>query len=129
LWLHAGSGSPAKNVPLAWLAARARAWLAAHPGGRLVTSFGEADLALRAPLAALLAGLPVTELVLPLLTELRARLAAEATAYLGADTGVTHLAATLGIPTEALFVTTDPAVWRPLGPAVRVVRWSLTLDP
>jgi ADP-heptose:LPS heptosyltransferase len=94
-----------------------------------VTSFGEADLALQAPLATLLAGLPVREVVLPPLAELRAQLAAEATAYLGADTGVTHLAAALGIPTEALFVTTDPAIWRPLGPAVRVGRWTPQLPP
>lgn len=129
LWLHPGSGSAAKNVPLPWLAARSRAWLAEHPDGRLVVSYGEADLALQAPLAALLAGLPVHARVLPDLSELRDCLAAEATAFLGADTGVTHLAAALGIATEVLFVSTDPAIWRPLGPAVRVCRWHPGLDP
>ena len=42
--------------------------------------------------------------------------------YVGNDSGVTHLAAGLGVPTVAVFGPTDPAVWRPLGPRVRVVR-------
>lgn len=37
-------------------------------------------------------------------------------AYLGNDSGVTHLAAALGIPTIALFGPTDPTVWGPRGP-------------
>jgi hypothetical protein len=45
-----------------------------------------------------------------------------ARAYVGADTGPTHLAAQLGVPTLALFGPTDPAVWGPVGPLVRVVR-------
>jgi hypothetical protein len=41
--------------------------------------------------------------------------------FIGADSGPTHLAAQLGIPTIALFGPTDPAVWSPSGPQVRVV--------
>jgi ADP-heptose:LPS heptosyltransferase len=41
--------------------------------------------------------------------------------YLGNDSGVTHLAAMLGIPTTAIFGPTDPAIWRPLGPFVNVI--------
>lgn len=44
-----------------------------------------------------------------------------ASAYIGNDAGMTHVAAFLGIPTVAIFVTTDPAVWRPLGPRVAAV--------
>lgn len=40
---------------------------------------------------------------------------------IGCDTGPTHLAAQLGLPTLALFGPTDPAVWAPVGPRVRVV--------
>lgn len=39
----------------------------------------------------------------------------------GADTGPTHLAAQLGVPTLALFGPTDPAIWGPRGPAVRIL--------
>jgi ADP-heptose:LPS heptosyltransferase len=42
--------------------------------------------------------------------------------YLGHDTGITHLAAALGVPTLALFGPTDPAVWAPPGPHVFVVK-------
>ena len=43
-------------------------------------------------------------------------------AYLGHDSGPTHLAAMLGLPTLALFGPSDPAVWAPLGPRVSVLR-------
>ena len=42
--------------------------------------------------------------------------------YLGNDSGITHLAALLGIPTIALFGPSDPATWRPVGPEVVVIR-------
>jgi ADP-heptose:LPS heptosyltransferase len=41
--------------------------------------------------------------------------------YLGNDSGITHLAAMLGIPTIALFGPTDPAIWQPPGPSVEVI--------
>lgn len=42
--------------------------------------------------------------------------------YIGNDSGISHLAAATGIPTIVLFGPTDPAVWAPRGPNVRVVR-------
>ncbi len=42
--------------------------------------------------------------------------------YLGNDSGITHLAAMLGVPTLALFGPTDPHVWQPPGPSVRVIQ-------
>jgi heptosyltransferase-3 len=50
-----------------------------------------------------------------------ARFLAGARAYIGNDSGITHLAAAVGIPTIALFGPTDPAVWAPRGKAVRVI--------
>jgi hypothetical protein len=44
-----------------------------------------------------------------------------AAGYIGGDTGPTHLAAQLGIPTLALFGPTDPRTWSPIGPAVHVL--------
>lgn len=41
--------------------------------------------------------------------------------YVGNDSGPTHLAARLGVPTLALFGPTDPRVWAPMGPAVTVL--------
>ncbi|MBT5873470.1 MAG: glycosyltransferase family 9 protein, partial [Candidatus Latescibacteria bacterium] len=37
------------------------------------------------------------------------------------DTGITHLAAALGVPALALFGPTDPAVWGPRGRTVRIL--------
>ncbi|GCE48375.1 ADP-heptose:LPS heptosyltransferase [Thermosporothrix hazakensis] len=45
-------------------------------------------------------------------------------AYLGNDTGITHLAALLGIPTLALFQASDPRLWRPLGQKVHIITIS-----
>jgi hypothetical protein len=42
--------------------------------------------------------------------------------YLGHDSGITHLAAMLGIPTVALFTESNAVQWHPLGPAVQVVQ-------
>lgn len=39
----------------------------------------------------------------------------DADVYVGNDSGMTHLAAALGVRTVAVFGPTDPQVWRPLG--------------
>lgn len=41
--------------------------------------------------------------------------------FIGNDSGPTHLAAALGIPTIALFGPTDPRIWAPLGPLVHTL--------
>lgn len=46
---------------------------------------------------------------------------ATADAYIGNDSGITHLATAIGLPVIALFSTTDPAVWAPRGVHVRVL--------
>jgi heptosyltransferase III len=52
--------------------------------------------------------------------------------YLGNDSGITHLAAMLGVPTVAIFGPTDPAIWRPIGRFVKVLQGhtleDVTLD-
>jgi ADP-heptose:LPS heptosyltransferase len=122
LWLHPGSGSPAKSIPPAELAEFALQERHS-PGMPLIVSFGEADTGLRTPVRKAFAqkGLSFEEVVCPSLRELRRRLEQDAGAFVGPDTGVTHLAAALGIPVTAVFRVTDPAIWRPVG-RVRVVR-------
>lgn len=46
---------------------------------------------------------------------------ARASGYVGHDSGVTHLAALLGVPTVAMFGPTDPRRWSPWGPYVSVI--------
>ncbi len=50
-----------------------------------------------------------------------ASIIAGSTVVVGNDAGMTHVAAAVGTPTVAIFGATDPTVWRPLGPNVRVV--------
>jgi heptosyltransferase-3 len=46
---------------------------------------------------------------------------ATACVYIGNDSGITHLAAAVGTPVVALFGPTDPRIWAPRGPQVRVI--------
>jgi ADP-heptose:LPS heptosyltransferase len=50
-----------------------------------------------------------------------ARWIARARAYVGNDSGITHLAAAVGTPVVALFGPTDPVIWSPRGLKVRVI--------
>ncbi len=63
---------------------------------------------------------------LPVLKDLPLRLAAgviaEADLYVGHDSGLTHLAAALAVPTVALFGPTDVARWAPRGQKVIPLR-------
>jgi heptosyltransferase-3 len=46
---------------------------------------------------------------------------ASARAYLGNDSGIAHLAAAVGTPVAAVFLTTDARVWSPRGSRVEVL--------
>ncbi|MFC1895585.1 glycosyltransferase family 9 protein [Thermodesulfobacteriota bacterium] len=50
-------------------------------------------------------------------------------AFIGNDSGVTHLAAWLGVPTVAIFGPSDPVRWQPLGGSVILLRTSLECLP
>ncbi|MBU61202.1 MAG: hypothetical protein CMI26_01715 [Opitutae bacterium] len=120
LWLHPGSGSTEKNIPLSVFVGQAEAWLADDDKGRVVFSFGEADEKLEEEIHAIdLAFHERVELVQPVsnsdLTEL---LLEKAIHFMGNDSGPCHLAAALGISTHVFFRTTDPKIWHPLGPQV-----------
>jgi ADP-heptose:LPS heptosyltransferase len=47
--------------------------------------------------------------------------------YIGNDSGLTHLAGMLGLPTLALFGPSDPIIWCPPGPSVTVL-YAQTLE-
>ncbi len=117
VWVHPGSGSPRKNASLEFF----RQELLKRDPPKVLLSFGEADQDLLEPAQEVFADLPAQFVVMPTLTRLRRRLEAEAMEYIGNDSGVTHLAAALGIPTTVVFVSTAPEIWRPPGRAVSVV--------
>lgn len=49
--------------------------------------------------------------------------------YIGNDSGMTHLAAAVGVPTVALFGPSDPEIWGPRGKKVAIVRKELDCSP
>lgn len=51
-------------------------------------------------------------------------LMSQASLYLGNDSGITHLAAACTTPTIALFGPTDPQIWGPQGPRVKIICWQ-----
>lgn len=119
--LHAGSGGAAKRWPPERFAELARRLIADNYRPLLVEGPADAQVT-AAALAALgteVEGVPVARgLSIGALAALLRRCAA----YVGNDSGVSHLAALAGVPTLALFGPSDPALWAPLGPRVRVLR-------
>lgn len=114
--VHPGSGGRRK----CWPAPRFATLIARLQAPVLVVE-GPADSdACRALVDALPASVPVIRATgVPLLR--LAALLVECRGFLGNDSGVSHLAAALGVPTVAVFGPTDPAVWAPLGSNVSVV--------
>lgn len=112
--LHPGSGGRKKNYPLPqFLEAACRL---ESQGRSIAWSLGPAEEGFTLPQRA--CTLPHCSLV-----DLAAILA-RADLYIGNDSGISHLAAAMGCPTIVLFGPTDPQVWCPLGPSVKVLTGS-----
>ena len=121
-WLaaHPGSGSERKNWPEAKWRDFLWQFLTGTPHQVLLVG-GEAE---GDRLARLAAGMSGGRLVLARslpLADLAVRLAA-CQAFLGHDSGITHLAAALGVPSVVLWGETKEAIWRPQGEHVRLLR-------
>jgi ADP-heptose:LPS heptosyltransferase len=111
--VHPGAGSAAKRWPAAAFAEA----LAGRRNVEIVVHEGPADAAPAADLAARLPGARrLREPDLPALAGALARCAA----YLGNDSGVSHLAAAVGTPSVVVFAAANLA-WRPWAPAARVL--------
>jgi len=114
LAVHPGSGSPSKN----WPADRFARLLDAIGAERFLLVEGPADAEAVAALRVRRGAVTARGLTPRVLGAALAR----AGAFVGNDSGVTHLAAAWGAPTVALFGPTDPGVWSPVGPRVTVLR-------
>lgn len=118
--LHPGSGSERKNWPEArW--AELLAHLAERTEARLLLVGGEAEGERLQHLAAALRPSRREVLQSRPLPELAARLQT-CRVFVGHDSGITHLAAALGLPTLALWADTVEEVWRPQGQRVTIVK-------
>jgi len=123
LLLHPGSGDRAKDLPVStWrvVVADLSRELGCPP--RILLGPVEQE---RGPA---LSGWSAEQCTCSSLGELLAELAGAAL-LLGNDSGVTHLAAALGIPTVAVFGPSDPRIWRPLGGRVSVVSSGRVCSP
>lgn len=116
--VHPGSGSLKKNWPVEHWLEVVESLRAEIPGIRLVFITGEAEEA-RGALQMLPAEADHWHM-LPL-SELAGKLG-ECHAFLGHDSGISHLAAACGVPCLLLFGPTDPELWAPPQSQVRVVR-------
>ena len=114
--VHPGSGSPAKN----WPAERWIEWIKRQDRPVRVL-IGEVERE-RLPADVLARFAAVAEVVEPATLPTLVDALTGVGGFVGHDSGPTHLAAMLGLPTLALFGPTDPAVWSPLGPRVTVLR-------
>lgn len=117
--LHPGAGSAAKR----WAAARfktlARAILQDNRASLLLIE-GPAEPGMATELARALPAprvMPAVSLPLPTLAAVLTR----CMAYVGNDSGISHLASALGIPSVVLFGPTNPRHWAPLGDLVRIL--------
>ena len=115
---HVGSGSPAKNWPVpCWSALAAKL---EEQFDELLLVSGEADemataefvRTFRSSKLRVRSNLSILDLAHELAT---------GDLFIGHDTGVTHIAAALAVPTIALFGPTDPMIWCPLGEHVTMV--------
>ena len=119
LALHPGSGSEHKNWPEQnWR--KLVAYLLDHSPLNLLLVGGEAEGAQLQRLAKDLLAERVQLAQHVPLSELAPRLA-KCNGYIGHDSGVTHLASALGLPTLVLWAKSDEKIWRPLGERVRVL--------
>lgn len=116
--LHAGSGSPHKCADPGLFASAMRAW---HSRGvSTVLLAGPADAE---HLAAVTKGCTVPPMIVRG-CDLRtvAGVLQHAALYVGYDSGITHLAAALGLAVIGLYGPTDPTRWAPREVNVRILR-------
>jgi heptosyltransferase-3 len=117
--IHPGSGSPTKNWP-----AERFLELITHLqslGKTVRVTLGEVELERWPPelIQKFDSTAPTVRPAsyLDLLAEIQ-----KSSAFIGNDSGPTHLAAILGLRTLAIFGPTDPSVWQPQGPRVMAIQ-------
>jgi ADP-heptose:LPS heptosyltransferase len=120
--IHPGASGKRKRWSAANFAAMA-VRLAEQKGMRILLAEGPLDGSACDEVANLLAASSVKDepprLRLGNLRQLSAVLG-QCALYVGNDSGITHLAAASGTSTLAIFTATNPKVWAPRGPMVRV---------
>lgn len=120
--IHPGAGSPRKRWPLSGFREVALQLEALRLSPEFVIGPAEQDLL--PALAGRSATVHHPAGSLDLLALLRS-----AAAYIGNDSGVSHLAAWAGVPSVVIFGPSDPVRWRPRGQSVAIVQPLLDCRP
>ena len=124
LVLSPGSGAREKNWPMDFYSAVAKWWEKSFLGESLVVlgpvEEERGEIGGRWDPALVLRGLGLAKL---------AAVISRCDLYLGNDSGVTHLAAALGVETVALFGPTNPTQWAPRGNRVTVITQNVECSP
>lgn len=120
--LHPGSGSLKKNLPVALWIAAGRALADDFPQVRLALITGEAEheRGITARVQEGWRGLDYLHWDQLRLTTLAGHVSGAA-AFIGHDSGISHLAAACGVPCLLFFGPTDPLTWAPRNAGVQVV--------
>ncbi len=122
IWIHPGSGSVTKNIPFSFYKNLAEDWLRKSIQNEATFCFGEAD-------QAILDSFEPQSFVFPkrvhfahpsTVEEYKNMLTSGIAQFWGNDSGPSHLAANLGIPTNVCFQSTHSEIWKPTGPRVTI---------
>ena len=120
--IHPGSGGAFKCWPLAHFAEVITAlWRQSIP---VLLLAGPADIERLSALLQLIGTPPTSALLQTVVNAPLVEIAEHLrhyNVYFGNDSGITHLAAMLGIPTIVLFGPSSPTMWKPVGPDVQVL--------
>ena len=120
--LHPGSGGASKCWPIEYFAQAIKVLWQQNMSVLLLAGLADAE---RLTSLLRLIGTPPASLLLKIMVNYPLVEVAEyvqhCKAYLGNDSGITHLAAMLGIPTIVLFGPSNPTMWKPIGPDVHVI--------
>lgn len=133
--IHPGSGSKKKNWPIQRFIETIR-YLLCNPHIKLLIIYGpaEEETGVEAMFNHALLSIQkifwdrinfVRNIPLPRLAAILNRV----DCFLGNDSGITHIAAAVGIPTAAIFGPTDPDVWAPRGENIRIIRNESPCSP
>ncbi len=120
--VHCGSGSPRKNWPARFFAEVCQRILAKRRASVICVS-GEADAAATAEFLLRLGRVNVWEAQNLKLTSLAGALS-QCQLFLGNDSGISHLAAAVGVPSVVLWFPGSSPVWQPRGENVRIIPFN-----
>ena len=116
--IHPSSGSPKKNPPLEFFL-EIKEFLDAF-GMESIFLLGEAEEHLKKTLKPSVFSLSPIWIAKALKT---------AKLYIGLDSGISHLASYVGVPSVVIYGPTDPIVWKPIGRKVFQVSLNLECSP